>query len=176
MGEGEAAGLASSVSEEGVSQDAPEPDWSAVPLPQEEVAAAVQGLDMAASSSDIPTLTPEGFISYSAFHEGFCKAFELGGHIGQLQTLLNAPKQPSCPSATQAIYEIAVDTPALHFLIKPGSIWVQRAFAIGSFAVPVALGCAAEIRAKAAAKQMAEPLNKESLNKEEKGEDSNVNQ
>lgn len=142
-----------------------EPDWSNVPLPADEISAAASGaVDMAGEGTAPALLTPEGFITYDAFHDGFCKAFELGGHIGQLQTLLNAPKQPSCPDATRAVYDIAIETPALHFLIKPGSIWVQRAFAIGSFAVPVTLGCVAEIRAKAAA-QDAETLNKETLNK-----------
>lgn len=135
--------------------DAPEaaavPDWDNVPLPEAETAPEPVISTAEGGGDGMPMLTPEGFISYDAFHEGFCKACELGGHIGQLQTLLQAPKQPSCPDATRAVYDIAVETPALHFIIKPGSIWVQRAFAIGSFAVPVTLGCVAEIRIKAAA-------------------------
>lgn len=166
MEEGQPEELAvSSVSE--AAQPSSEPDWSTVPLPADEINAATSSaVDLAVDGAAPAMLTPEGFISYEAFHEGVCKAFELGGHIGQLQTLLSAPKQPSCPDATRAIYDIALETPALHFLIKPGSIWVQRAFAIGSFAVPVTLGCVAEIRAKAAA-QAGKTLNKETLIKEE---------
>ena len=136
-----------------------EPDWDSAPLPVEEIAAqdAPQGVTGAIT-------TQGGFITYEAFHGGFCSALELGGHLGQLQTLVNAPKQESCPDATKAMYDICVETPALHFLIKPGSIWVQRAFAIGSFIVPVGLGCVGEIRIKAGAVNK-NPLNKDSLNK-----------
>jgi hypothetical protein len=165
------ASAVSSVSE--TAQPPIEPDWSNVPLPADEISAAASGaVDMVGEGAAPALLTPEGFISYEAFHEGFCKAFDLCGHIGQLQTLLQAPKQPSCPDATRAIYDIARETPALHFVIKPGSIWVQRAFAIGSFAVPVTLACVAEIRIKAAVQQLREDgaALKETLNKE--GEES----
>jgi hypothetical protein len=136
-----------------------QPDWDSAPLPVEEIPAqdAPQGVTGAIT-------TQGGFITYEAFHDGFCAAFELGGHLGKLQTLVEAPQQKNCPDATKAIYDICVETPALHFLIKPGSIWVQRAFAIGSFIVPVGLGCVGEIRTKAGI-VIKKPLNKDDLNK-----------
>lgn len=126
---------------------ASEPDWENVPLPEGETEQPPQ---TSGGIQTMPVLTPEGFLTYDVFHEGFCKAFHLGGHLSGLETLLNAPQQKTCPDATRAIYDIALDTPALHFLIKPGSIWMQRAFAIGSFVVPVSIACAHEVKARTA--------------------------
>jgi hypothetical protein len=92
----------------------------------------------------------EAFLSPEAFQAGLEAAFSLGGHLAGLSTLLRAPADPTFPPASRALYDTIRDVPALHFLIKPGGVWIQRAATIGLFAVPVAIGVGQELRARRA--------------------------
>ena len=55
---------------------------------------------------------------------------------------------PSLPPAAAAVYDTIREMPSLHFLLRPGGKWMQRAFALGAFGVPVAIGCKIEAQAK----------------------------
>ncbi|WP_298334135.1 hypothetical protein [Asticcacaulis sp.] len=68
----------------------------------------------------------------------------VGSMLG-LRTIEEAPDQSSFPAAAQALYDSIVDTPSLHFLIKPETAWGARILAIGMFAVPMARGVQAEL-------------------------------
>lgn len=50
--------------------------------------------------------------------------------------------------AIEALYDCIYDVPQLHWLLKPGNIWFQRAFTIGFFFVPFAMGIRKDIKAK----------------------------
>lgn len=64
-------------------------------------------------------------------------------------TLLTlAPDNPQAVEAIEALYDCIYDIPQLHWLLKPGNIWFQRAFSIGFFFVPFALGIRNDIKAK----------------------------
>ena len=53
-------------------------------------------------------------------------------------------------AASDALYDICLDTPSMHFLVKPGGVWFQRVAAISAFALPKAMGVVSEIKAKKA--------------------------
>lgn len=127
------------------------PDFDNAPLPDDEITEAAPPVGEGADGK----ITPSGKITYEIFDDGFCKAFQLGGHLSGLNTLVQAAEQPARPDATRAMYDIILDTPALHFLITPSSLWMQRALAIGMFVVPVGLGVSQELAAKQAARMPA---------------------
>lgn len=112
-----------------------------IPLPEGEGDATVE---------DVPEgpLTPDGFLTVEAFAKGFTQAFVLTGHLTGLQALVAVEGNPATPDAAQAVYDICRETPALQFIIRPGSVWIQRAAAIGAFAVPLAVGVKGELAAK----------------------------
>jgi hypothetical protein len=91
---------------------------------------------------------PDGLFTFEAFKKGLATGLGGAGHLTGLQTLLVSPEAPTFPAAAKALYETIHETPALHFFIKPGGKWFMRATAIGAFAVPVALGCSAELKAR----------------------------
>lgn len=126
------------------------PDFDNAPLPDDEIKEALPPVGEGAEGK----ITPSGMITYEIFDDGFCKAFQLGGHLSGLNTLVMAADQPARPDATRAMYDIILDTPSLHFLITPSSLWMQRALAIGMFVVPVGLGVSQELAAKRAARKV----------------------
>lgn len=91
-----------------------------------------------------------GFVDRETFRHAFGFAFRIGGALTGLHTLTGAPDRAEAGPASDAVYDIAVETPALHWLIQPQSIWLQRAVVIAAFAVPVATECAHELRARRA--------------------------
>lgn len=133
---------------------ASEPDWAAAPIPEAEtVKETVVEPSKPESLKDAVLVTgadnAQKFVmGYDTFHGAFCKAFVFGGHAAGLKTLVKAPEEKTCPDATRAMYDIILDTPALHFLISPEALWLQRAFAIGAFMVPVVQAAAIEMRMK----------------------------
>lgn len=92
----------------------------------------------------------DGLLSAEAFAAGLRHALTLGGHLTGLQALLASPEAPTFPDAARGIYETLRELPALHFLIRPGGLWIQRAAAILVWAVPVGAACRAELRARQA--------------------------
>jgi hypothetical protein len=95
-------------------------------------------------SNGLP-LGADGLLSVEAFTAGLRQALTLGGHLTGLQALLVSPSAPTYPDAAAAIYESIRAVPALHFLIRPGGLWLQRAAAIMIWAVPVGAGVRAEL-------------------------------
>lgn len=89
---------------------------------------------------DVPSgvsVETNGFVPMPAFTASVGMMFTLSGGLLGLKTLTEAPKQETYPAATEALYHTIVDTPSLHFLIQPGGVWMQRALAMGAFAVPL---------------------------------------
>lgn len=65
------------------------------------------------------------------------------------ETLLTLnPDNPQAVEAVNAVYDCIYDVPQLHWLLKPGNVWVQRAFSIGFFFVPFCMGIRKDIQAK----------------------------
>ncbi|WP_299394623.1 hypothetical protein [Pelagibius sp.] len=93
-------------------------------------------------------VTSDGFLTFDAWHAGFCQAFVLSGTLTGLATLRGAPEAPTSEEASRAIYDTACETPALHWLVKPGMKWLQRVTVIGAFALPVVVGCRQELKAR----------------------------
>lgn len=100
------------------------------------------------AAPDGAPLGADGFLSVEAFAAGLRAALQLGGHLTSLQSLLASPDAPTFPDAAAAIYGTCRDFPALHFLIRPGGLWLQRAAAVAVWAVPVATACREELRAR----------------------------
>lgn len=95
-----------------------------------------------------------GFIGKDEFYGVFSFAFMMG-HSGTGFKSLDISGSTSARPASDALYDICEETPSLHFLIKPGGKWMERAIAIGMFAVPIAKGVRDEVaeRRKLAAPQ-----------------------
>lgn len=120
---------------------APLPDFDNAPLPDDETQAQVTVGEGARDK-----VTSSGMMTYEAFDQLFCTTFLISGHATGFKTLTDAPALSSRPDATRAMYDAILDTPALHFIINPQSLWMQRAFAMGAFFVPVSIGVANELR------------------------------
>lgn len=97
-------------------------------------------------------LAESEFLSPDQFFEGvFVPLHAVPGAVFQLQSLpIASHERQSARAASDALYETALEFPMFHFLIKPENIWVQRALAIGAYAIPKAQAVAMEIRAKKA--------------------------
>lgn len=89
-----------------------------------------------------------GFVTREIFARNFSGAFAFAGGMTGLQSLSNAPQAATCKPAADALYDTCRDTPWLNFLVKPGSLWVQRALAIGAFVVPLGREVSGEVRAR----------------------------
>jgi hypothetical protein len=120
-------------------------------LPDDETAAAIEVGEGAEGK-----ITPSGLWEYEVFDKGFCTSFSLVGHATGFKTLVDAPNIPTRPDATRAMYDIILDTPSLHFLLSPQSLWMQRAVTLAAFFVPVASGVAGEMRERRAPKAQAQ--------------------
>lgn len=115
----------------------------------EQLDQAAQAADPATASDGLP-LGADGLLSVEAFAGGLRHALTLAGHLTGLQALLTSPAAPTYPDAATAIYESIRAVPALHFLIRPGGLWLQRAAAVMVWVVPVGAGVRAELRARQA--------------------------
>jgi hypothetical protein len=108
-----------------------------------------------------PGAPADGFIGTDAFFAGFKVTHQLAGLGTGLRSLQEGPDAPGAREASDAIYACLYDTPSLHFLIQPGSLWMQRAAVIAAYAVPLGMSCKVELaqrraaRAKAAAERQA---------------------
>lgn len=108
-------------------------------------------LDADAEGEGMPEgVGPDGFVTFDVWFQGFSVAHQLAGQTLQLETLVKAPELPTAEPAARAIYDTACETPYLHFLVKPGSVWLQRALMIGAYVLPVAAGCREEMVARQA--------------------------
>lgn len=82
------------------------------------------------------------------------------------ETLLTLNSENSqAVEAVSAIYDCIYDVPQLHWMLKPGNVWVQRAFSIGFFFVPFAIGIKKDMQIKLIEKQQIQK-NKVSKQKE----------
>lgn len=95
-----------------------------------------------------------------AFRAGFDMAFRFAGSLTGLKTLAQAPDRPDAAAAADCLYDCALETPWLRWLIEPSNIWLQRTVVLGAFAVPLALEARAELRERreAAAAARAKPV------------------
>gem|GEM_PF-4508538 len=87
-------------------------------------------------------------ISADEFYGGFCLAFNLPAGMARLDSLAVDQGDPAARAASDALYETALETPALRFLVSPGNKWVQRALVIVAFAGPKAAAVRAELAAR----------------------------
>jgi len=87
------------------------------------------------------------------FHALFCVGFSTASHLTGLKSLHVEKTDGSAKACTQALYDTITDIPALHFLLMPQNKWFERAFAIGSFTVPMAISVSRELAAPAAAQE-----------------------
>lgn len=104
-----------------------------------------------ADATGLP-LAAGGFLSAEAWQGGLRHALSLGGHMTGLRTLLASPDAPTFPDAAQAMYDSILACPPLHFLIRPGGLWIQRAAAVMVWAVPIGAGVRAELAERRASR------------------------
>lgn len=85
-------------------------------------------------------------IPFDAFLEAFKAAHFMAGQLIRSKALTDAPNSPACEPAAKAIYETCQEVEYFRFLIQPEGKWMQRALAVGAFALPTAMGVAGELR------------------------------
>lgn len=81
--------------------------------------------------------------------DDFCKVF-VGGfnaahHLTGLRALKIEQGDGAAQDAAKAIYDTILEVPALHFMLRPGGKWLERALAVGMFALPMARAVKAEL-------------------------------
>ncbi|WP_417842181.1 hypothetical protein [Terasakiella sp.] len=116
------------------------------------------------------------FISQDAFFAAFCTAFNIGACLPPYFTSLKIDdsEMDQARGASDALYDICLETPAMQFLIKPGGVWFQRVAAISAFALPKAMGVVSEVRAKRAKPVKQSPgQNEKSENRKQNPEPAN---
>lgn len=91
-------------------------------------------------------------LSAEQFFQGvFVPLHAMPAGVLRLESLPIKPHEmESARAASDAIYEIALETPMFRFLIEPSNIWVQRALVIAAYAVPKAQAVHLELRARQA--------------------------
>jgi len=135
---------------ESASSSAPEPDQAPEHLDAIEIEIEAD------SSADEPSgpaggpIGADGLLTGAAFADGLGKVLLITGHATGLETVLRSPDEPTYPDAAGAMYDAIRDVPALHFLLRPGGLWVQRAAAIALWAVPLGAGVRRELRTRRA--------------------------
>lgn len=99
-------------------------------------------------------LTPEGLIDRDTFRKTFFGSFKVAGTF--LTALSIKPDEvEAANAASDAIYETCCEIHWLHFLLKPGGVWIPRLMAIYFFAQPKAVAVMAEIAARKEAARVA---------------------
>lgn len=116
-----------------------------------------------------PETTPEGFVFKETFEKAFRDTFKIAGNVSGFQTMLAAAEMPEAGPASSAIYDILAEWPAMHWIIQPAGLWTKRLAAIGYFAMPVAAGCAAELKEKRAQIQAVREAEKKQSESKENG-------
>jgi len=96
----------------------------------------------------------EFFVMFRSLFEAPNVYFSLKGDQ-PLESLKIDPADPSAREASDALYEIIWDIPALRWILEPESEWMQRLFAIGLFLGGRALMVRAEISARRADRRAA---------------------
>jgi hypothetical protein len=80
---------------------------------------------------------PEVLLTKDQFTTNFIGVFNLGGALTGMKSLsIEDTERAQAAAAAEAIYDSALEISWLRFLIRPESVWMQRAFALGAFAVP----------------------------------------
>ncbi len=114
-------------------------------------------------AQEIEQLSSE-MLECDAFHQVFCTGFTTASYLTGLKSLAVDKNSGEAKACTQALYDTIRDIPALHFLLMPQSVWLERAIAIGSLTVPMAIGVSNEIKAKkGAGKTTKEPQQPENV-------------
>ncbi len=84
------------------------------------------------------------------FQAAFIGGFEMGHEYTELQSLkIPSDKENRARGCAGALYDTAIDIPALRFLIEPKNKWWGRILAIGMFTVPMSKAIIFELRMKA---------------------------
>ncbi|MBX3487861.1 hypothetical protein [Parvibaculum sp.] len=99
---------------------------------------------------------PGGLIDREMFWMNFRGLFALGGVVSlppfPLESLPIRPEEEQAArAASDSLYDIALETPFLQWLLSPESEWAKRIITILAFVGPKAMAVKAEIVAKAEA-------------------------
>lgn len=91
-------------------------------------------------------------LSPDDFYQGvFVPLHAVSGAVFMLESLPVKPEEEQrARAASDALYDTALETPALRFLIEPSNKWMQRAFALWAYAAPKAAAVRMELMAKKA--------------------------
>ena len=130
-----------------------EAEASAEPSPEETAASAAGLVDSGRTGDDGRKIY---LVSREVFYVGFCKAQKMAGLGLEIKTLVLAPELDEGREASDAIYDTAAETPALHWMLNPSGKWIPRLAAIGMYSMVLKAGLVQEAKARKAAKAAAE--------------------
>lgn len=100
------------------------------------------------SPADSTAPTPPPVIEFEAWFAMMHAAFGLASAVTRIKTLAFDKALPTAAPAFRALYETACEIPQLNFLVAPSGKWFGRAGAVAAFALPMAQGVQAELRAR----------------------------
>jgi hypothetical protein len=118
-----------------------------IEIPAEAIGAGEEGAGAPGAPAAPARVTREQFAELLA------AALGIAGAVTGLRSLPIADaERPAFMPAAGAVYDTVVEIPALHWLLEPGNVYVQRALVVAAFVVPKARAVADELAAVRAAR------------------------
>lgn len=95
-------------------------------------------------------ITARGFLDKKAFFSMYFRPMhDLPSAWAGIESLkIHDSEIAAAQAASDAVYDIAEETPSLHWLIKPGGVWMQRVVVILAYTGPKMVAVRNEVRQK----------------------------
>jgi hypothetical protein len=97
----------------------------------ENISIQVEGSESGQQQDNVNT---SGLLTREQFYTAFESLFGFSSAISGLKSLeISKDEKQSALATSNAIYDMALESPWLRWLIQPESIWAQRVIVIGTF-------------------------------------------
>lgn len=98
---------------------------------------------------------PPGVLPADQWRDLIGSVIQMTGNVAGLTTLERSTRAAGFDAAAFEMHKVCCETPSLHWLVAPDNPTFKSVIIIGSWAVPVAVGCYQEIADKRSAARVA---------------------